>query len=233
MKLSIFVFLALTLSGKAMAWDCTYWSQTTNPTAECYKAPTTGGGSNTNTNSSNQTQGQGQTQGQTQGQGQSSVNNNANSNKNTNTATSASTSASSSSTASAANNAGNSQNIIFGDQRVAAASAIAGVGDTTAKCRYHDGAGVQLIGFGVSFGKSRADSDCRKVAYADLFYARGDDSAGNRMLCSIKDIRNAMGDSLDDCLALVNELHAVKQGSGTAYVTQQELQAVIKRGLVK
>lgn len=76
-----FVFLCFALAPHAYAWDCSYWSQTTNPSAECYKTPnantagtvnnvssvSTTGSSNSNS-SSNQNQHQSEHQNQTQTQ---------------------------------------------------------------------------------------------------------------------------------------------------------------------
>lgn len=74
----------------AFAWDCNYWHQSTNPNAECYVPPTTGGGSNTNTNNNtnsntnklhqNQNQWQAQQQKQNQHQSQSNYSSNENNN---------------------------------------------------------------------------------------------------------------------------------------------------------
>lgn len=91
-----------------------------------------------------------------------------------------------------------------------------------------------MIGVGFSFGKSRADRDCRRLAYAEKLLALGDTAAANRLLCSIPDIRTAMGDTLDECLALVNQLHPVQTSdNATTYVTREELATVVKRGLIK
>lgn len=224
---TLLVLISFLGCASAHAWDCSYWSQSSNPSAECYKAPTTAG----STASATQSQGQGQAQGQGQGQSQQSANSNKNSNLNVAGANSSSQSASS--TASTATNQGNAQTIEIGGNRVAAASANAGVGETTAQCRFHDGAGVQLIGLGFSFGKSRADRDCRRLAYAEKLLAMGDTAAANHLLCSIADIREAIG-TLDECLGLMNQLHPVATpDTAVTYVTREELAAVIKRGLIK
>lgn len=242
---TLLMLISLLACASAHAWDCSYWSQSSAPTAECYKAPTAAG----STASATQSQGQGQAQGQVQGQGQgqsqqsantnsnknSNANTNANSNKNSNLNVAGANSAaqSSSSTVSTASNQGNAQTIEIGGNRVAAASANAGVGETTAQCRFHDGAGVQLIGLGFSFGKSRADRDCRRLAYAEKLLAMGDTAAANHLLCSIADIREAMG-TLEECLGLMNQLHPIATpDTAVTYVTREELAAVIKRGLIK
>lgn len=229
----IVMLICLVSCTTANAWDCSYWQQTTAPTAECYKAPTTAGSTASATQSQGQGQAQGQQQGQGQGQAQQSANTNSNSNKNSNLNSSESKSTASSSTASTATNQGNAQTMEIGGNRVAAASANAGVGETTAQCRFHDGAGVQLIGLGFSFGKSRADRDCRRLAYAEKLLAMGDTAAANHLLCSIADIREAMG-TFDECLGLMNQLHPVATpDTAVTYVTREELAAVVKRGLIK
>lgn len=99
-------------------------------------------------------------------------------------------------------------------------TAVAGLGETTAKCRYHNGAGLQLAGVGLSFGHSSKDGDCERLELATYLYSRGNDIAGDRVMCAIKAIKDALG---ADCLALVHEMKAVPTASGHDYVTHDEL----------
>lgn len=108
--------------------------------------------------------------------------------------------------------------------RRAAASAYAGAVMPTAECHGAQGLGVQLLTFGVSANRSVRDQECAKEQLAREFEAAGQFAAANRMRCSIKAVRAAIGDR-DECLAILNELHAARRpdGTGNDYVTWQEL----------
>lgn len=62
-----FIALSLAMLAPAYAWDCSYWSQSSDPNAECYKPPAAPGGS-TSTSKAHQSQHQRQTQRQRQSQ---------------------------------------------------------------------------------------------------------------------------------------------------------------------
>jgi hypothetical protein len=179
------------MSSSAYAWDCSYWSQSSNPGGECYKPPVTAGSTSTNTNSNSAAANAASssiakasaTQGQVQSQNQSQTATGGNS---------ASTSG--------ANNAGNAQSVSFSGNKPVVSTAIAGIGETTAQCRYHDGAGLQLFVVGASFGKSRADKDCQRYSAAQFFYQHGQPEAGNRLMCTVTVVHEALG---DDCLTLI------------------------------
>lgn len=67
-QVAVAIAVVASFATRAHAWDCSYWSQSTNPAAECYKAP---GASNTVTGT--QSQGQGQSQSNGQGQTQTAT----------------------------------------------------------------------------------------------------------------------------------------------------------------
>lgn len=121
-----------------------------------------------------------------------------------------------------ATNAGNSQSTTttYNAQKNPVNTAIAGMGDTTAGCRYHNGGGLQLLGVGVSIGHSSKDKDCERIALAQIMWNRGQDMAGDRIMCKVTAVAEALG---EDCLALVHELKAVPVAGGNDYVTHGEL----------
>jgi len=108
--------------------------------------------------------------------------------------------------------------------RRGAASAIAGAVVPTAECHGAQGLGVQLLTFGVSANRSVRDRECAKELLAERFEAAGQFAAANRMRCTIKAVRAALGEQAE-CLAILNELHAAPRADGTGndYVTWQEL----------
>lgn len=139
-----------------------------------------------------------------------------------------------------ADNAGNSQSSVYTSPRQPVMTAVAGFGETTAKCRYTNGAGVQTWPVGASFGISFKDKDCELIALSTLAYSRGQSMAGDRLLCAVTSVKKALG---GDCLALVNELQplpprpvsdvpAVK-APPVDYVTKEELDRLVKKGLIK
>lgn len=192
------------LASPAFAWDCNYWSQSTDPKAECYKPPSTPGGNNTNTNSQDQHQGQHQAQNQSQtaqgGAGGTGVG--------VGLAASRSSSSSDSLANATADNAGNSQTTEFNSYtpRAPVNTAVAGFQITNAPCRFAEGVGIQTSPVGASVGFTFKDKDCERFQYAQYMYARGQNIAGDRLMCLIKRIHEALG---DDCLALVNEIVVV------------------------
>jgi hypothetical protein len=68
----LILIAAVLFCGSAHAWECNYWSQSSNPKGECYVAPKSSDANQTNvaqTQGQNQLQGQGQTQTATGGTG--------------------------------------------------------------------------------------------------------------------------------------------------------------------
>lgn len=99
-------------------------------------------------------------------------------------------------------------------------TALAGFQTTTAGCRYGEGLGVQLSNAGVSGGLSFKDHDCARLQLAEFFYSRGQDIAGDRVICQIREVQQALG---DDCLGLVHEVTATVPSDA---VTHAELRTV-------
>lgn len=96
---------------------------------------------------------------------------------------------------------GNSYSSYTAAARVASASAVAGFGITTAGCRFAEGVGVQAIPGGTSVGLSFKDHDCARFEIAQFLYSRGQDSAGDRVMCQIRDVADALG---KDCLTIIH-----------------------------
>lgn len=145
-------------------------------------------------------------------------------------ADSSSTSSADSTNTNTATNAGNAQSTqvtTVSNVKNPVNTAIAGIGDTTAACRYHNGGGLQLFGVGLSLGHSSKDKDCERIALAQLMWSRGQDIAGDKIMCKVTTVHEALG---DDCLALVHELTAIKvTETQTNYVTTQQLNQVEQR----
>lgn len=171
--------------------------------------------------SQSQSNKQAQDQDQQQGQKQSQ------SSKSRSSSNSSSESNSNSTSDSNANNTGNAQStsVTSISPKAPVNTAVAGLGETTAGCRYHDGGGVQLAGVGLSLGKSRKDGDCERLKLAEFLYQRGNDIAGDRVMCNIKAIKEALG---DDCIALVHELKPAPAPGGSTYVTKPELDNALR-----
>jgi hypothetical protein len=129
-------------------------------------------------------------------------------NADSSSASSADSTNTNSATGGTATNAGNTQSTstTYQAQKNPVSTAIAGVGETTAGCRYHNGGGLQLLGVGISVGHSSKDKDCERIALAEYMYAHGKDIAGDQIMCKVTTVAEALG---EDCLALVHELKAV------------------------
>ena len=125
---------------------------------------------------------------------------------------------------------GNSQVTNYTVGKSPVSTALAGVGETTADCRYHDGAGIQLLGVGLSGGKSRKDADCSRLKLAQYLYSRGDSMAGDRVMCNISLIKEALG---DDCLALVNQLQPATVVETPKYTGATRDQQIIEKATGK
>ena len=126
-----------------------------------------------------------------------------------------------------ATNAGNAQSTTITGAKNPVNTAVAGIGETTAGCRYHNGGGVQVAGVGLSLGHSRKDKDCERIAVAQVFWSHGQDIAGDRIMCKVTTVAEALG---EDCLALVHELKpAAITETHNEYVTPAQLGEVEKR----
>lgn len=88
--------------------------------------------------------------------------------------------------------------------------------NTTAECYSTVGFGVSSPVGGISFGTGRKAKDCSRLALAERFYARGQNAAGDRLMCTITEVREALG---EDCIALVNTVKLEQP----RYVTHEEL----------
>lgn len=135
-----------------------------------------------------------------------------------------------------ANNEGNTTTIqgdTYRAARIPVNTAIAGFQITTASCRYAEGLGIQAVPAAGSVGLTFKDKDCSRAELAQVFYARGADDAGDKLMCQIKLVREALG---DDCLAEVHVL-VVTQVAAPAdmsqYATHEELNNMGKRLLRK
>lgn len=251
----LFAVMFVMVTSAAHAWDCNdAANRSLNvPGNECYTG-------NASPAPSGQSQAQGQRQGQAQGQGQQQsatggkggsggqgglggAGGDAQGGSSQATGgAGGNASATGSQQSQSADNAGNSQSTAYTSPRQPVMTAVAGFGETTAKCRYTNGAGVQTFPAGVAFGFSFKDKDCERIALSNLFYSRGQSSAGDRLICSVVSVRSALG---DDCLALVNQLQPkpvppptvdippVMRTPPTDYVTKEELDLAIRKGLTK
>lgn len=126
---------------------------------------------------------------------------------------------------SASNNAssGNTISSEYDAARIPVNTALAGVGKTTAGCRFAEGLGVQTLPAGTSIGLSFKDHDCVRFQLAQFFYSRGQDIAGDKVTCQITEVRKALGSDCEQTLAITHTAAPVDA------VTHAELQAVEKR----
>ena len=114
-----------------------------------------------------------------------------------------------------------------------AMTAIAGYGQTTASCRYTDGAGLQLLIAGGSFGKSRKDDDCAKLELVKFFCDSNAPLAAQAVACKISFVKNALGDNCGEALedmCVVPDVVVVPTGD---FVTHKEMIEIEQRQLVK
>lgn len=127
----------------------------------------------------------------------------------------------------ASNGNSSTYNSTYAAARIPVATALAGVQNTTAACRYAEGLGLQLTSAGTSVGFTFKDHDCERAALADAFYARGQNQAGDLIECQIKTVRDALG---ADCVTILG-MRTVDDGGPerTDAVTHAELEAVEKR----
>lgn len=204
----------------AHAWDCGYWQQTSDASAECYRPPAVSAPSTSAANAASDAAAaavsaasatQKQNQVQQQAQTQAAV----------------------ASAGSNAVNEGNSLSTSYVNNAVRnAPAAFAGGTNTTAQCRYSVGAGGSAVVGGLSFGIGRKDKDCERLGLAMYLRDIGQVAASEKVLCAITRLKEALGET---CLALVHEVVPVARaaGDGSSYVSREELDRLIKKGLVK
>jgi hypothetical protein len=145
-----------------------------------------------------------QSQGQEQGQGQSQQ------------------------STSGANNEGNAQNVNISNARNAPA-AFSGGANTTAECYTSIGGGASASIGGISFGFGKKAKDCAKLVLANDLYARGQKTAGDRIFCTITEVKETLG---DDCLALINEV-SVEHGRKEVLVPSSAVTDIVKMAETK
>jgi hypothetical protein len=58
---------------------------------------------------------------------------------------------------------------------------------------------------GTSLGFSFKDHDCARFQLAQFLYSRGQDIAGDKVMCQISELKEALG---SDCLAEIHEIVA-------------------------
>lgn len=99
------------------------------------------------------------------------------------------------------------------------ATAIAGTGNTTAGCRYVSGAGGQAPVIGLALNLNFKDKDCERLGLAQYLYGRGLDGAGDRVMCTITELRKTLG---EDCLALVHVTVVVRVPPSAAEIERRK-----------
>jgi hypothetical protein len=107
--------------------------------------------------------------------------------------------------ASSSTGSSDSQSTTYAAAHIPVATALAGFQQTTAGCRFAEGVGVQATAAGTSVGLTFKDHDCARFELAQFFYSRGQDIAGDKIICQIHEVKDALG---ADCLALVHEINA-------------------------
>jgi hypothetical protein len=109
--------------------------------------------------------------------------------------------------ATASGEGGSSDNevTIYGDEAptIPVATAVAGATNTTATCWVGRGVGVQAQILGFSLGGAKRDEDCVLHTLAQSLYATGRVVAGDRLMCRIRALREALG---AECLALMQTI---------------------------
>lgn len=245
------LLLAVLSSAQAMACDCTISKNWSRP--EC-KGKTPKGiptsvllhaGANANAGASSNatatgTQGQGQTQTQTaQGGAASSTaaggnatggasNSSArggNAQGGTGGSASASANTDGNATASTAGNT-TSETSNYAAAKNPVATALAGFQVTTASCRFAEGVGIQTMPAGTSVGLTFKDHDCVRAELAQMLYARGARAAGDKLMCEIKEVHDALG---KDCLSIIALVVEAPAPVAADAVTHQELLDAEKR----
>jgi len=104
---------------------------------------------------------------------------------------------------------------------------------TTAPCRYAEGLGIQTMPAGGAVGFTFKDHDCMKLGLAQEFYAHQAWEAGDRLMCSIKDVANVLG---KECLMILTASHAhvsVQVQAAPVGYTQAQVDAIVKKVVSK
>lgn len=228
MKTSIatFVLLVLASAAPAYAWECPVGAAWDIAANACIVLPAP------STTNQSQTQGQGQVQ-------------NANSSSTSSAAGGAGGvggsggnggsggSSHSTATGGAATNAGNTQSTNYSSASTynevrQAVDGYSSGSNNTSGCVLEQHAGIGAVIGGLSFGHGRRDKNCARQQLAIVLWARGETEAGNRIYCSIDEVKDALG---NDCLELLSVRIAVERpaGDGHDYVTPEQLQEVENR----
>lgn len=227
MKLYILLY-SLFICGTAQAWDCNYWSQSTNPSAECYKAPSAPAGGNSSATAT-------QNQGQAQSQRQSSNNSNVNKNASASKSSSLSTAKSVSNSAASAINGGNTlaTSTVNSGNYTEAAAVVQPAMMIIQGCQVQGQAGGSNTRAAGMLGIGFTPKNCYDYMQAQAYLAIGATQAACEILNHTEAAARAVkaGAKLPDCTPAVSVTIAAV--APQPYVTQEELQAVIKRGLVK
>lgn len=115
--------------------------------------------------------------------------------------------------------------------RIPVNTALAGYQDTTAPCRFAEGLGIQTMPAGGSAGFTFKDHDCMKFRLAEYFYGRHQNVAGDRIMCSMDEVRKALGKDCLDVVAVVfaPAIPVVTTAAPVDAVTRKELDAVVAR----
>lgn len=245
MKLYI-LLVSFLICGSAQAWDCNYWSQSTNPKAECYKAPSAPAGGNS---SATATQTQGQQQGQHQSSSNSNVNKNSSASKssslsaaksgsksNSNAVTGPSYSNSSALTGPSTSNATNGGNTLAtssvnSGNYTEAAGVVQPAMMIIQGCQVQGQAGGSNTRAAGMLGIGFTPKNCYDYMQAQAYLAIGAIQAACEILNHTEAAARAVkaGAKLPDCAPPIAEAVATPHN----YVTQEELNLLVKRGLVK
>jgi hypothetical protein len=103
--------------------------------------------------------------------------------------------------------------------------------NTTSGCRYDSHMGLGSVLGGISFGRGFKDKGCVQLKLANEFWSKGMNIAAERIYCSIKEVKEALG---EDCIALLNEQHAITPPAAVSdAVTHDELNNAMKKALSK
>lgn len=106
------------------------------------------------------------------------------------------------------------------------ATALAGFQVTTASCRFAEGVGIQTMPAGTSVGLTFKDHDCIRAELAQMLYSRGARAAGDKLMCEIREVKDALG---ADCLVTISLVVEAPVAAPVDAVTHQELLEAEKR----
>jgi hypothetical protein len=116
-------------------------------------------------------------------------------------ATSKASSSAKSEASSEANSGGNVLSSVYKEIRQAPSAGISST-NTTSPCFHSVGVGLSSPIGGISFTKGRKSADCFRLELAQSLYARNNNLAGDRVMCSITELKQALG---ADCIAYLNQ----------------------------